>query len=71
MNYQMNYQSFIKILIKNGYIMTYSHMDDGIHITLKKDDKIIYKILVKDYLIKILNKNQFIDVFDENTFKKK
>ena len=70
MNYQMNYQSFIKILIKNGYIMTYSRMDDEIHITLKKN-KINYKILVKDYLIKILNKNQFIDVFDENTFKKK
>ena len=70
MNYQMNYQSFIKILIKNGYIMTYSRMDDEIHIKLKKD-YLIYKILVKDYLIKILNKNQFIDVFDENTFKKK
>ena len=66
----MNLQKFIKDKIKNGYIMLYSRVDSTIHITLKKN-KIVYKILVKDYLIKILNKNDFIDVFDENTFKKK
>ena len=63
-------QKFIKEKIKNGYIMLYIRMNNEIHVTLKKGN-ILYKILVKDYLIKILNKNDFIDVFDENTFKKK